>query len=124
MFIKWITLRVKSMDISKNFYEDILGLTVLRSFSPCPGREITFLGMDGGGQIELICDEAAKSHATCEAISIGVSVRNFESFFEKIKECNVPHSEPEIMGKNTKCFFLTDPDGVRLQIIKDEFAQE
>lgn len=123
MFIKWITIRVKDMSVSKKFYEDFLGLKVLRSFSPCAGRQITFLGMDSGGQIELICDEAAESGTACEAVSIGISVADFEGMYQKAKEYHVPHSEPEILGKGTECFFLTDPDGIKLQIIREEIAE-
>ena len=118
MYIKWITIQVKDMDTSKEFYKNFLGLTELRAFSPCPGKQIVFLGLDGGGQIELICDEARENHGEQQSVSLGIAVRDFDLLYQKAAETQVPHSEPQIKRKNTKCFFLTDPNGVRLQIIK------
>lgn len=71
----------------------------------------------------MICDELANDYAVGENICIGISVTNFEDIYQKVKENNVPHSAPELMRKSTYCFFLTDPDGIRLQIIKEDSAQ-
>lgn len=138
MIIQWVTIHVKDMETSRKFYEDILGLKVLRSFSPGPGRQITFLGMDGGSQIELICEEGAgewaveeyavgkrafEEHVTEEcaagqAVSVGILAEDFKNIYQKSEEKGIPRTERKVLGKNTECFFLTDPNGVRLQIIR------
>ena len=133
MIIQWVTIHVKDMETSRKFYEDILGLKVLGSFSPCPGRQITFLGMDGGSQIELICEEGAGERAAEEyetgeygagectagqAVSVGILAEDFENIYQKSEEKGIPRTERKVLGKNTECFFLTDPNGVRLQIIR------
>lgn len=118
MIIQWVTIHVKDMETSRKFYEDILGLKVLRSFSPGPGRQITFLGMDGGSQIELICEEGARECAAGQAVSVGILAEDFENIYQKSEEKGIPRTERKVLGKNTECFFLTDPNGVRLQIIR------
>lgn len=120
MYVKWITLQVTDMESSKDFYEQFLGLKEERMFSPAPGRTICFLGPDTDMQIELICDESAKETVHRSTVSIGVCVDNYDKVYQKSKECGIVLSEPTVMGGNLHCFFITDPDGVNLQIIKNE----
>lgn len=119
LYVKWITMKVKNMDEAKKFYKDFLGLEELRAFSPCPGKQIVFLGMDTEVQIELICDETEENHFREQSVSIGIAVKDFDGIYQKAAEYGLSHSEPQIMGKNMECFFLTSPDGVKLQMIRE-----
>ena len=40
----WSTLRVKNMDESLKFYEEVVGLILDKRFNAGPGMEIAFLG--------------------------------------------------------------------------------
>ncbi len=55
----WSTLKVKNLEESLKFYQEIVGLKINKRFNAGPGREIAFLG-DGETKIELICDEEIK----------------------------------------------------------------
>jgi len=51
----WVTINVKDMEKSLEFYRDIVGLSIHRQFAPQPGDQITFVGSDDGEtEIELI----------------------------------------------------------------------
>lgn len=120
MYVKWITLQVNDMEASKNFYGQFLGLKEQREFSPAPGKTICFLGDDRGMQIELICDDQAKGEAHPSAANIGVCTDHYDDMYQKSKECEILLSEPMVMGGNLHCFFVSDPDGTKLQIIQNE----
>ncbi|MCD8191296.1 MAG: VOC family protein [Oscillospiraceae bacterium] len=117
MYIKWITISVSDMAASKKFYKELLGLSEMRAFSPAPGREICFLGTDNGVQIELLGGVEQLSVGT---VSIGLCAGDYDMLYEKAKAQGAPLSDPQVMGDGLRCFFLRDPDGVKLQIIKDE----
>lgn len=117
MYIKWITISVSDMAASKRFYKELLGLSEMRAFSPAPGREICFLGPDNGVQIELLGGAEKPSVGT---VSIGLCADDYDMLYEKAKAQGVPLSDPQVMGDGLRCFFLRDPDGVKLQIIKGE----
>ena len=71
----WSTLKVKNMDESLKFYEEIIGLTVNKRFKAGPGMEIVFLG-DGETKVELICDENDKDVNIGKDISLGFEVKS------------------------------------------------
>lgn len=120
MYVKWITLQVTEMEASKNFYGQFLGLREQRLFSPASGKTICFLGDDNGMQIELICDDTAKEAVPLSTANIGICVDNYDEMYQKSKERGVVLAEPTVMGGNLHCFFISDPDGTKLQIIKSE----
>lgn len=51
--MNWITLRVRDLEASLNFYHSILGLPIDRRFES-RGRQIVMLGTEGQPKIELI----------------------------------------------------------------------
>lgn len=120
MYVKWITLQVTDMEASKDFYEQFLGLKEQRMFSPAPGKTICFLGTDNDLEIELIYDESAKEAVHQSTVSIGICVDDYDKMYQKSKKCGIVVSEPTVMGGNLHCFFISDPDGTKLQIIKNE----
>ena len=120
MYVKWITLQVAEMEASKNFYGQFLGLKEQRLFSPAPGKTICFLGDDNDMQIELICDDTAKGAVPHLTANIGICVDNYDEMYQKSKERGVVLAEPAVMGGNLHCFFISDPYGTRLKIIKNE----
>jgi len=51
----WTTIHVKDMDKSLAFYQEIVGLPLVRRAQASPEMELAFLG-SGETQVELICD--------------------------------------------------------------------
>ena len=61
----WTTINVTSMEESLAFYQEIVGLPLMRRFPAGPGMEIAFLG-DGETQVELIASASTEiGRASC-----------------------------------------------------------
>ena len=119
MFIPWITIRVSDLAASKRFYGEFLGLPPQREFSPSPEMTISFFGAENETQIELIRDERpAASPAARSNVSIGISSANFDALLLRAREQALVTAGPMLLGGHTECFFVSDPDGVGIQIIR------
>jgi lactoylglutathione lyase len=76
MAFLWTTLTVKDMEESLKFYQEIVGLTLDRRFTP-PGMEIAFLGVDAT-KVELICNKNVNEVNIGTDISLGFAVGSVE----------------------------------------------
>lgn len=120
MILKWVTLHVRDFEASKRFYTEYLGLPLRQSFSPRPGMSIAFLGQEDETQLELILDVNLQLPAVAPgAASLGIPSERYASLLETARETGILAGEPEIMGGYLECFFVSDPDGTRIQVIKD-----
>ena len=99
----------------KRILQKLFGLNRIKSIFPLSGKA-DCLFRSGRRRTDRVEDR--ENHGEQQSVSLGIAVRDFDLLYQKAAETQVPHSEPQILGKNTKCFFLTDPNGVRLQIIK------
>lgn len=117
MKIQWITLNVKDMVRSKAFYEEFLGLPCVRSFSPGHGMQIAFFQADNGMQIELM-EAPELPYRHIQGVSIGIETTNYAELLEKAKQAGILHGEPQLLGGKLECFFILDPDGMGIQLIK------
>lgn len=119
MKINWITIKVRDLEESKEFYGNYLGLAKAREFSPGPGVSIVFFSAENGMEIELISNENEPPKCQPDNIvSIGIAYPNFDELLKEAKEKGILKSGPVIMGKDMECFFAEDPNGVSLQIIR------
>ncbi len=117
MYIQWITLHVKDMFNSRNFYEGFMGLPCTRSFSPRPGMQIAFFKAENAMEIELI-EEPGVPAVPIQGVSIGITSSKYDEILEKSRQAGFLTEEPRILGGNLECFFIKDPDGMGLQIIR------
>lgn len=115
----WASVSVKNLEESLKFYQEIVGLSVDRRFKSGPGREIAFLG-DGETKLELICDEAVKEVTVGQDISLGFQVKSLEEKMEYVKARDIAiHSGPFQPNPHVKFFFVTDPNGLRIQFVEN-----
>ena len=115
----WSTLMVKNLEKSLKFYEEIVGLNVIRRFNAGPGVEIAFLG-DGETKIELICNEANKEVSFGHDISLGFEVNSVDEMMVFIKERGIDINDgPFQPNPNIKFFYLLDPDGLIIQFVEN-----
>ncbi|MDR3596338.1 VOC family protein [Clostridium sp.] len=115
----WSTLKVKNLEESLKFYEEIVGINVNKRFNAGPGREIAFLG-DGETKIELICDEAIKEVIYGEHISLGFEVNSVDEMMNFVKEKGIAiHSGPIQPNPHTRFFYVLDPNGLRIQFLEN-----
>ena len=120
MRISWITIHVKDLETSRQFYEGTLGLQKTREFSPEPGMTIVFYATEGEMQIELIANAGSvQNRAAKSNVSIGIVSKRYDSILEAARSSGYLVRNPVVFAGNMECYFITDPDGVSLQIIKD-----
>ncbi len=116
MKIEHVTINVSDLEASIAFYQTVLGLTIqqdLRAF----GSPIVFLAEDkGDAKIELI--EAKEKPYSGSGISIGFGVADAESRHAELKAAGLVVSDIISPSPVTKFFFVSDPDGVKVQLIE------
>ncbi|MFU7514326.1 VOC family protein [Clostridium sp. HCS.1] len=119
MVINWITIKVKDFEKSKEFYKDFLGMKAEKEFSHNEDMSIAFFSAENGVKIELIYYKNLELEALSNSnVSIGICPVNYDEILEKSKEKNIITAGPIILGGNMECFFVRDPNGVGVQIIK------
>ena len=111
----WCTVHVKDLDASVRFYEDIVGIHVVRRFGSPTGAEIAFMG-DGDTKLELIGNQGGYSGS---GISIGFTVDDLDEKLAFVKEKGVAvHSGPFSPNPATRFFYVQDPDGLLVQFVQ------
>ncbi len=111
------TLHVRDMEVSLQFYREIVGLEVVRRFNAGPNTEIVFL-CDGETKIELICDKAQTQINAGTDISWGFEVEDADKFMDFVKSKGIAiHSGPFQPNPHTKFFYVLDPNGLKIQFI-------
>jgi lactoylglutathione lyase len=125
MNLCWCTIRVKDFEKSKLFYSDFLGLKSEQEFSPHEGMQIAFFSADNDMKVELIYNkDIVIEDKGNSAVSLGISFINYDEMLDKAQKNNMVLSGPMTMGKGMQCFFIQDPNGVEIQIIKEELRMK
>lgn len=113
--LNWITLRVRDLEASLDFYHRILGLPVERRFES-RGRQIVMLGADGQTKLELIqgSDPALKPES---GVSIGFEVESLEQSIDLLTSQGIPVARgPITPNPRLSFFYVLDPDGFEVQL--------
>ncbi|MBS4536551.1 VOC family protein [Clostridium sp. D2Q-14] len=114
----WTTIRVKDLEESLKFYEEIVGLTVNRRFQTAEGMKIAFLGI-GETQLELIYDENKEEGIIGKDISLGFEIDSVERKMKFVKENGIEiYSGLFQPNPNIKFFYVQDPNGLKIQFIE------
>lgn len=114
----WVTINVKDMEKSLQFYQEVIGLNINRRIKPNPDMEIIFLG-SGETQIELIYNKEANDITIGKDISLGFVVDSIEQIVEILKKKNIPiHSGPFQPNPSIKFIYILDPNGVKIQFVE------
>ena len=115
----WVTINVKDMKESLEFYEKIVGLKVNQKFEAGPGIEIAFLG-EGETQIELMYNKENRQIDLNQDISLGFKVDSVDEKMKFVKEEGFEiHSGPFQPSPEVKFCFVQDPNGLRIQFVED-----
>lgn len=118
----WTTIKVKDLEESIDFYENIVGLEVQRRFEAGPDREIAFLAaVKGDTEIELINDQDKEEVNIGSDISLGFAVDSVEEKLKFLKEKAIEiHSGPISPNPQIEFFYVLDPDGVKIQFVENK----
>ncbi len=113
----WVTINVNNMEESIKFYKDLIGLEILDRFTPYEGVEIVMLGEENGTMVELISNQTTKLKT--KGISIGFKVDSLEDSIETMKNNGVKIlTEPVSPSPDLEFYFVEDPNGLEIQLIK------
>lgn len=114
----WCTITTEKPEESVKFYEEVVGLTVARRFSPRPGTEITFLKDGNGFEIELL-QNGGPAGAAKDGISLGFEVESLADALALVKAKNVPVFGGPTKAPDCSFFFVRDPNGVTIQFVEN-----
>lgn len=113
-----VTIMVKNLEDSLKFYQEVVGLNIVKRFPAGPGTEIVFLG-DGGTLVELIYDENKTEVDFGQDISLGFNVESVEKMMKFVEEKGISiHSGPFQPNPSTKFFYVLDPNDLKIQFVE------
>lgn len=114
----WTTIKVRDIEKSLQFYQEIVGLKVHSRFKVGPDQEIVFLG-EGDTKVELIYNKELKEINIGQDISLGFEANNLEEKMNFITEKGINiHSGPFAPNDNVRFFYVLDPNGVKIQFVE------
>lgn len=114
------TIHVRNLEESIRFYEDVIGVKLMRRFPGGPETEIAFLA-DGPAELELICNKNEEMPKYGEYPSLGFKVDDLEQAMDAMKSKGIEIvSGPIQPNPTTRFFFIQDPDGLHLEIIEQK----
>lgn len=120
MLINWVTIRVSDFEKSKEFYGDYLGMEIENEFSPDEDTTIAFFSSKDKVKIEILHNKNEKIDKSQNCgVSIGMTADNYDDLLNEARKRNILVQEPAILGGYLLCFFVQDPNGVKIQIIQN-----
>ena len=115
----WSTLTVRNLDESLQFYQEIVGLKLMKRYRSSSGLEIAFLG-EGETQIELIQSTEDREIDVGKDIAWGFEVDSMEECMEFVQKKGVPiASGPFQPNPNIRFFYVNDPNGLIIQFVEN-----
>ncbi|MBY3622210.1 VOC family protein [Acinetobacter sp. CUI P1] len=113
--MNWITLRVRDLEASLDFYSRILGLPIDRRFES-RGKQIVMLGTVDQPKVELIQGSDPALKPEC-GVSVGFEVASLDDAIEHLKSHGIPVARgPITPNPHLRFFYVLDPDGFEVQL--------
>ncbi len=117
MKFNWVTLRVRDMKKSLDFYQNDLGLVLDRRFGQ-ENMELAFLGRKDQAKVELIWEKDLVLDKVGQGVSIGLEPENLEELVESLKAKGYSLIGPISPNPHITFYYITDPDGYTIQLSK------
>lgn len=113
-----VIIHVTDLEPSIQFYENVLGMKVMKRFPAGPNQEIAYMEGDGAN-VELIAHKDLDSLSHDSHLALGVQVDSLEEAMEKMQKAGVPiESGPFEPNPTIRFFFIQDPNGVTIEILQ------
>lgn len=113
--MNWITLRVRDLEASLDFYNRILGLPIDRRFES-RGKQIVMLGTVDQPKVELIQGSDPALKPEC-GVSVGFEVESLDDAIAYLKSHGIPVARgPITPNPHLRFFYVLDPDGFEVQL--------
>jgi lactoylglutathione lyase len=121
--LEHVGVMVADIEISIDFYQNVLGLDLLDKFHANePSVILAFLGDRNSGQVyvELISGDEEKYPDEGKVHHIAFTVDNIEEEVTRLKALKVSFlsEEVETLGNGTKYIFFKGPDGETLELFQ------
>ncbi|QUI21314.1 VOC family protein [Vallitalea pronyensis] len=121
MIIKFVTIYVKNMEMSLQFYKK-LGFTEVRRIDHMEGMLMVFLKDSEEGLIELIENKhnpVSDKPIKDSVVSIGLSVKDIHQTIKTLKDNDIElHKGPIEVPSGEIIAFIKDPNGVEIEFIQ------
>ncbi|RIJ89156.1 MAG: glyoxalase [Candidatus Brocadia sp.] len=121
--LEHVGVMVKDIEISIDFYQNVLGLDLLDKFlANEPSVILAFLGDRNSGQVyvELISGEEEEFPDEGKVHHIAFTVDNIEEEVTRLQALKVPFltEKVDILANGTKYIFFKGPDGETLELFQ------
>jgi lactoylglutathione lyase len=115
MFFKHLTLRVKDLERSIAFYEEMAKLKVSRRFTSGPAELAFLTNAEGETEIELLHIPGGKTFEG-KGLFICFKCENLDKMHALALEKGLNPSAMQEPGDGTRYFYMYDPDGLSVQL--------
>jgi len=115
MHMKHVTIMVKNLEKSIEFYETMTGLTISRRFHAGPGELAFLTNGNGETEIELVCMPQGQKFEG-KGMFICFETDKLEEMHKLARDRGLNPSEIQDPGDQTRYFYMYDPDGVSVQL--------
>ncbi len=116
-----VALSVADVEVSKDFYEALFGMTNITDREPIDG--VRWLTMQGGGELHLLAVVEGEV-TTNQAVHLAVRTPDFDELMARIVEMDVEYTTwlgegPGVTERDdgTRQIYLRDPDGYWIEVI-------
>ena len=114
-----VTIFSSCIDEAAAFYQDIVGLTIMRDMRDNPGHQIVFLANAAGETCVELVSEQGKAYQG-SGISMGFAVDDVEAKRAELEEKGYNPGPMISPNPHAKFFFIQDPNGVGIQFIQED----
>lgn len=115
-----VAYRVRNMEKSVKFYEEVLGMQVIHKI-PTDNGTIVFVGTPERQSLELFEggeDQLNITDKTAGYIHICLIVDEIEKLAQHVKEMGIEFFQEPRFGEDLSSFRILDPDGNELEILQ------
>lgn len=114
-----MTINVTDLEQSEDFYKNILGLKETERLTPSEDMTIVFFSDDKGFLIELIENKEAANYLGYNGVSVGFETERYDEILRLSTNKRILLSKPQQITDTLECFFVRDPNGFAIQVIKE-----
>jgi lactoylglutathione lyase len=112
-----VTISVRDLDESVDFYARVVGLAETRRFESGKSR-IAFLG-SGATQVELVQNSDGKEPSFGSDFSLGFAADSLDELRQRLVAEGHDPGETISPNPDVRFFFVNDPNGVRIQFVEN-----
>jgi catechol 2,3-dioxygenase len=119
-----IALRVRDLDTMRKFYEDVIGLPLLRRFPNSAFFKIAE-GHDGHTQVLALFDRSGDSDyrapnapsSTIDHIAFEISLPNYAAELARLRSLGLAVETAEHAWVHWRSLYVTDPEGNSIELV-------